>query len=115
MTGAFYMDVHVPAAITRGLRRVGISVLTAQEDGANEFDDPKVLDRATELNRLVFSMDEDFLAEAAHRLAQGIQFSTVVFARPREITIGQCIHDLEIIARLATQEELRGHVLYLPL
>jgi hypothetical protein len=28
-----YMDVHVKAAITAGLRRRGIDVVTAQEDG----------------------------------------------------------------------------------
>src|SRR5207302_1334872 len=30
----FYMDVHVPRAITEGLRLRGIDVVTAQEDGA---------------------------------------------------------------------------------
>jgi hypothetical protein len=30
-----YMDVHVPAAITAGLRRRGIDVLTSQEDGSD--------------------------------------------------------------------------------
>ena len=48
---ALYMDVHVPRAITNGLRRRGVDVLTAQEDGAAEFDDPSLLDRATALNR----------------------------------------------------------------
>ena len=33
MSLALYMDVHVPAAITRGLRRRSVEVLTAQEDG----------------------------------------------------------------------------------
>lgn len=28
-----YMDVHVPGSITRQLRRRGVDVLTAQEDG----------------------------------------------------------------------------------
>jgi hypothetical protein len=30
---SLYMDVHVPAAITAGLRRRGVDVLTSQEDG----------------------------------------------------------------------------------
>jgi hypothetical protein len=33
MTIALYMDVHVPQAITEQLRRQGIDVLTAFEDG----------------------------------------------------------------------------------
>ena len=32
MALALYMDVHIPAAITDGLRRVGLDVLTSQED-----------------------------------------------------------------------------------
>jgi hypothetical protein len=34
MSVAFYMDVHVHAALTEQLRRRGIDVLTAQDDGA---------------------------------------------------------------------------------
>jgi hypothetical protein len=41
-----YMDVHVPFAITAGLRLRGVDVLTAQEDGAAELDDDLLLDRA---------------------------------------------------------------------
>lgn len=50
MALTLYMDVHVPRAITNGLRRRGVQVVTAQEDGTAEFDDPPLLDRATELN-----------------------------------------------------------------
>lgn len=34
---AFYMDQHVPRAITVGLRLRGVEVLTAYEDGTNEL------------------------------------------------------------------------------
>jgi hypothetical protein len=36
MTIALYMDVHIPQSITIQLRRRGIDVLTAQEDGTIE-------------------------------------------------------------------------------
>jgi len=35
-----YLDVHLPAAITRGLLLRGVDVLTAQIDGTAELDDP---------------------------------------------------------------------------
>ena len=35
-----YMDVHVPGAVTRALRLRGVDVLTAQEDGTDEWEDP---------------------------------------------------------------------------
>ena len=43
-----YMDVRVPRAVTNGLRR-GVRVVTAQEDGTAELEDPPLVDRATEL------------------------------------------------------------------
>jgi len=42
---AVYMDHHVPAAITDGLRSRGIDVLTALEDGHADADDPVLLAR----------------------------------------------------------------------
>jgi len=40
---AFYMDQHVPRAITEGLRIRGIDVITAYEDGASDMDDSDLL------------------------------------------------------------------------
>jgi predicted nuclease of predicted toxin-antitoxin system len=54
------MDEHVHRAITIGLRLRGVDVLTATPD-------PLILDRALELNRVMFSQDQDFLIEAHHR------------------------------------------------
>ena len=57
------MDVQVPAAITRALLLRGVDVLTAQFDGTTRLADPDLLDRAAELGRVLFSQDEDLLAE----------------------------------------------------
>jgi len=42
MTIALYMDVHVPQAITEQLRRRGIDVLTAFEDGTEQLPDDQL-------------------------------------------------------------------------
>ena len=39
-----YMDVHVKAAITAGVRQRGVDVLTAQEDVADRLDDKHLLE-----------------------------------------------------------------------
>jgi hypothetical protein len=52
---ALYMDVHVRRAVTYALRLRSIDVLMAQEDGAAELDDDRLLQRATELGRVLFS------------------------------------------------------------
>ena len=61
-----YMDMHVKAAITAGLRRRGIDVVTAQEDGGAHLEDVALLDRATALQRVLFSQDNDLLAIAGN-------------------------------------------------
>ena len=75
MSVALYMDVHVPRPITRGLRRRQVDVLTAQEDGTTRWKDADLLNRAAQLDRILFSQDEDLLAEAAKRRvgAHGLQ------------------------------------------
>ncbi|HEV2210717.1 MAG TPA: DUF5615 family PIN-like protein [Verrucomicrobiae bacterium] len=74
------MDVHVPRPITRGLRRRAVEVLTAQEDGTARWEDHDLLDRASNLNRVLFSQDEDLLAEAAARQREGRCFAGVIYA-----------------------------------
>ena len=69
-----YMDVHVNAAITAGVRRRGIEVLTAQDDGSRRFEDGLLLDRASALQRVLFSQDEDLLAIARERQISGVFF-----------------------------------------
>ena len=56
MTVAFYMDEHVPRAISVGLRLRGVDVLTAQEDGLRNTPDAVLLDRATAIGRVIFTV-----------------------------------------------------------
>lgn len=110
-----YMDENVHGAIAREVRKRGVDVLTVREDGFGGRDDPDVMDRATSLGRVLFSQDEDLLAEATHRQRSGIAFTGVVFAAQVEVTIGQCVRDLELIALAGKPEELSDRVHYLPL
>ncbi len=115
MSLGLYMDVHVPAGITRGLRRRGVDVLTAQEDGAARFLDPDLLDRVAVLGRIVFTRDSDFLAEGVRRHRAGLSFATIVYAHQQHVSIGRCVEDLEIVARASTTDEATGQIIYLPL
>ena len=109
------MDVHIRRAVTIALRLRAIDVLTAQEDGAAEFDDDRLLDRATELGRVLVSQDEDLLSEGAKRLRDRKDFSGIIYSHQLRITIGQMVEDLELIARATSPEEWRGKIEYLPL
>jgi predicted nuclease of predicted toxin-antitoxin system len=110
-----YMDVHVPAAITRGLLVRGVDVLTAQIDGTTELPDLGLLDRATVLGRVLFSQDEDLLAVATQRQRSGQHFGGVIYAHQLGITIGRAIRDLEILAQAGHSADFASRVEYLPL
>ncbi|OKH23057.1 hypothetical protein NIES593_11410 [Hydrococcus rivularis NIES-593] len=101
MTIALYMDEHIPRAITIGLRLRGVDVLTVQEDGLAGTPNPILLDRATQLQRVIFSHDQDFLVEANRRQTEGIDFTGVIYTSQLSISIGDCIRDLEIITQAA--------------
>ncbi len=109
------MDVHVPAAITRALVLRGVDVTTAQLDGTTKLDDPALLDKATAAGRVLFSQDEDLLAEATMRQRSGQFFGGVIYAHQLGITIGQAINDLEILTQVGSVAEFENRVEYLPL
>jgi len=74
MSVAFYMDEHISSKLTKALRRRGINVLTAREDGYIRTPDIEILDRASSLMRVVVTCDDDYLIEAERRLNNGIYF-----------------------------------------
>lgn len=115
MSVGLYLDVHVPYAITLGLRVRGVDVLTSQEDNTREMADHLLLDRAVVINRVLFSQDKDLLREAQKRQRSGIFFCGVIYAPQVKVAIGECIDDLELIAQCSEPEEWHNRVDYLPL
>jgi hypothetical protein len=108
------MDVHVPGPITAQLRRRGIDVLTAQEDGHDAVPDAKVLDRAAMLGRLVFTQDVRFRVLAEQWQGRDRKFAGLVFGSQLGGTIGQYVEDLELIAKASEPTEWHNVVQFLP-
>lgn len=115
MSVALYMDVNVRRAVTEGLRLRGVTVLTAQEDGAGELPDEALLDRVTARGAVLFTQDDDLLREAAQRQQRGEAFAGVIYTHQLKVTVGQCIRDLEILALAGEPEDFANRVDYLPL
>ena len=113
MAIALYMDHHVPRAITEGLRARGVDVITAFEDNAHRLIDPKLLDRAAELKRVLFSQDSDLIAEARKRQLEGAYFFGVIYAHQRGGSIGAYIRELEIVAKAGEASDLANQVAFL--
>ena len=114
MAVALYFDVHVPRAIRDQLRLRGVDVLTAQEDGQHRTDDEALLQRSTELSRLLFTQDIHFKARAHDWQRQGRTFSGLAFGHQQGGTIGDYVDDLELIAKASEPEEWLDRVDYLP-
>jgi hypothetical protein len=111
---SFYMDHHVPSAITAGLRNRGIDVLTAAEDGSELLENESLLDRATALARVLFSQDEDLLAIAHERQQKGIDFAGIVYAHQLAISIGQAIRNLELVSKVLDPQDMVNRVEFIP-
>lgn len=115
MSLRLYFDHHVPRAIAVGVRQQGIDVLTTDADGTADRDDEFLLQRATELGRVVFTQDSDFLALAAAWQQARREFTGLVYAHQLRTTIGAAIHDLVLIASLIDPDDIRNRVEFLPL
>ena len=108
------MDENVHYAITRALRRRDVDVLTVQEDEMRGRPDREVLDRATQLGRIVVTEDDDLLKEASLRHQNGDFFAGVIYA-PHSLDIGRSVESLELIAKLEEPDDYNNRVVYLPL
>jgi hypothetical protein len=111
----FFLDHNVDPAVARGLQRRGIDVITAREDGRAATPDEDLIQRATELGRVLVSHDADMPTIAARWQASGQYFSGIIYTKQRRLTVGQLVAELEIIAGAAATEEFQNSVTYLPL
>lgn len=102
------MDEHVPTAVTRGLQARGIEVLTVQNASLSHTADNRILAYALAQGRVVFTQDEDFLAE--HR--RGTLHAGIVYAH-QHTSIGAMVRGLMLIHGVYTSDDMRGNLEYL--
>lgn len=102
------MDEHVPKAVTEGLRRRGVDVVTVQDLGLQAVDDRHQLERARQAGRVVFTQDADFL-----RLhADGLSHAGIVYA-PQQTPVRQLLRSLMLLHDLLGPEDMARHVEFL--
>lgn len=107
--------MHVKAAITAGLRGRSIDVVTAREDGSSRLDDEALLTRATALQHVLFSQDDDLLAIARERQATGVFFSGLIYGHQLAATVGKYVLDLEGVCQVLDPDDMVNRIEYLPL
>lgn len=111
---SFFFDHNVDARITQGLRLRFIEVITAAEDGSSRLHDEALMLRAAELERVLFSQDEDLLAIARRWQQIGQQFPGLVYAHQLRITVGQAVRDLQLIGCALETVDMANRVEYIP-
>lgn len=67
-----------------------------------------------QLNRILYSQDDDLLAEAHFRLIENIEFSGVIYSHQLKSPIGRCVEDLEIIAKALDSEDIANRIEFIP-
>jgi predicted nuclease of predicted toxin-antitoxin system len=111
----WYFDQHVPGPIVRGLRRRSVDCLTADDDGRRDLEDELILARATELGRILFTMDTDFQAISEAWQSLGRPYAGIVFAHQMKITYGDAIRDVESLAQLFEPADVANQFIRLPI
>jgi hypothetical protein len=112
---SLYFDVHVDRAIVAQLRLREVNALTAQEDGVDRFSDESLLEHASKLSRPIVTHDIRFLAMAENWQRLERSFCGLIFAHLLQVSIGQCVRDLELIAKATDPQDWRSAILRLPL
>lgn len=102
------MDEHVPQAVSKGLQRRGVDVLTAQEANLLSVSDEEHLKFASEAGRVIFTQDADFLRlHTAGFSHQGIAYA------PQQTPVSNIVRGLMLIFDLLSPEDMVNHAEFL--
>lgn len=115
MSVRFYFDHNVRQAILHGLRRHSVDCLAARDNGHAQASDELLLTRATELGRVLYTEDTDFLRIATRWQHDALSFAGIVFGRQDRLSVAQAIENLRVIALASEPEEWHNRIEYLPL
>lgn len=105
----FLLDEHVPAAISAGLKRKGITAATVHELGRSGFSDAEHLQFAFEEGWVLVTFDTDYLVLAR----QDKPHAGIVWCAERKFSIGQLIRALASHYALVDRDGMENNVVFL--
>jgi hypothetical protein len=103
-----YLDEHIPSAVAAGLRHRGVDVLTVQEAGRAGLPDPEQLRFALSEQRVLVTMDSDFLILAS----QDAPHAGIAYASSR-MSIGEMIRAVVLLCDVLSSADMTNHVEFL--
>lgn len=105
----YYLDEHIPAAVSVGLAVRGINTLTTQEAGRSGSSDSEQLKFALENERVIVTFDSDFLEMAT----QEAHHAGIVWCPATKYSIGELIRALVLVHLVLDRSDMRDHIEYL--
>jgi len=105
-----YADENIESAIIEGLRRRKINIVAAVELGYRGKPDEFHLAKAIELEAVILTHDVDFLMMAS---MPGIKHCGIIFAQAKNISTGECIRGVELVASVLTDRDMTNHIEFL--
>jgi predicted nuclease of predicted toxin-antitoxin system len=115
MPPAFYADVNIPTALVNALTQLGCDVLRVQDDQRRRHADESLLERACSLQRILVTLDSDFVVighrwQAIRRAFPGIIWITSDKPGPRLLS-----EDTLLLLEVLPENEIRDQVHCVPL
>lgn len=103
--------------IVRGLlrRKADLDIVRAQDVGLAGVDDPAILERAAQQNRVLLTHDVSTITKYAYARIEAAQAMPGVFEVSRTAPIGPVIEDILLLAEWSLEEEWTDQIRYLPL
>jgi uncharacterized protein with PIN domain len=105
----FQLDEHMAHAIARGLRNLGIDIVTATDAGLRGTPDEIQLAHANATRRVIVTEDSDFLKFDG----EGREHSGIAYCQQGARSIGEIVIGLVLIYEIYDAEDMVGHVEYL--
>ena len=108
-----YCDENIESAIVEGLRRREIEVISAQDTKNLGKSDEYHLEYASKLGAVILTYDADLL-RIAHRWSQeGKRHRGILYAHPQDLSFGECVRLVELVAQVLSEEEMENHIEFL--
>ncbi len=105
-----YADENIERSIIEGLRRRKIEVISAKELGYIGKSDEFHIKKANEMKAVILTHDIDFLRMAA---SPEVNHGGIIFSHQKNVSIGQCIRGVELIATVLSDKDMGNHIEFL--
>lgn len=104
----FYFDESVNVAVAAGLRRRGVTTITARDSGNLGLTDAEQLRYAVKNVLVIVTHDDDFLNLAAKKTHTG-----VVYVHQQKYSIGDFMRHLKLLWDIVDSGEMKNHIEFL--